>query len=479
MGAMTTPFAILFRPDPAGQTLYNAIDFCSTEVARAARPAIWVSGAARVFRSAHFLAYFAEETALPNRFCFFIFALVVPWLGCSELFPSSGPGPTPVPATTTPTGCTAATSVPTAPGGYYVNGNTICTADGHAHLFHGVDRPSLEWSSTGENLSADDFALMASWKANVVRIALNQDFWIAASPLFDPNYASLLDTTIAWAEAAGMDVILDLHWSDAGVLGSCDPTKGCQQNMADSNSLTFWSQVGARYAGDGHVLFELYNEPHDVSWNIWQSGGTAGNGWHAVGMQQLYDAVRMAGADNLVVVGGLEYAYDLSQVTSHRIAGYNIVYATHPYNNSADKAPTSWDQYWGYLTQTDPVIVTEFGDLSTACSGDYSSKLISYADKHGASWTAWAWFPGGCTFPALINDWQGAPSASGTVVKAALAGYNDPSRLASDAGTTDAGGEVADGEIAATDGPAPDLAPADGGADPSDAGASDSGSDGL
>ena len=50
-----------------------------------------------------------------------------------------------------------------------------------------------------------------------------------------------------------MDVILDLHWSDAGVLGSCDPTKGCQQNMADSNSLTFWSQVAARYAGDGHV----------------------------------------------------------------------------------------------------------------------------------------------------------------------------------------------------------------------------------
>jgi hypothetical protein len=125
------------------------------------------------------------------------------------------------------------------------------------------------------------------------------------------------------------------------------------------------------------------------------------------------------------------------------------------------------------------VIVTEFGDLSTACSGDYSSKLISYADKHGASWTAWAWFPGGCTFPALINDWQGAPSASGTVVKAALAGYNDPSRLTSDAGATDAAGEVADGEIAAADGAAPDPAPADGGADPSDAGASETGSDGL
>ena len=78
-------------------------------------------------------------------------------------------------------------------------GNTVCTADGRAHLFHGVDRPSLEWSSVGSNLSLADFQLMASWNANVVRIALNQDFWIAASPLFDPSYASLVDTVVAWA----------------------------------------------------------------------------------------------------------------------------------------------------------------------------------------------------------------------------------------------------------------------------------------
>ena len=119
------------------------------------------------------------------------------------------------------TGCASATTPPAAPGGYYVNGNTICTAEGRAHLFHGVDRPSLEWSSSGENLSPADFGLMASWKANVVRVALNQDFWIAESPLFDPNYASVVDAAVAWAEAAGLDVILDLHWSDAGVLGSC------------------------------------------------------------------------------------------------------------------------------------------------------------------------------------------------------------------------------------------------------------------
>ena len=43
--------------------------------------------------------------------------------------------------------------------------------------------------------------------------------------------------------------------------------------MADTNSITFWSQVAAIYKNDGRVLFELYNEPHDISWTVWKSGG--------------------------------------------------------------------------------------------------------------------------------------------------------------------------------------------------------------
>ena len=145
---------------------------------------------------------------------------------------------------------------------------------------------------------------MAGWNANVVRIALNQDFWLADSPIADPDYPATVDAAVKWAEQAGMDVILDLHWSDAGVLGSCKSS--CQQVMADTNSITFWSQVAATYKNDGRVLFELYNEPHDVPWNVWKSGGHDRGGWTVAGMQQLYDAVRGAGADNLVVIGGLE-----------------------------------------------------------------------------------------------------------------------------------------------------------------------------
>jgi endoglucanase len=319
--------------------------------------------------------------------------------------------------------CAAAPTYPVPAGGYYVNGNTICTADGRAHLLHGVDRPSLEWTSGGDNVSLADFQLMASWNPNVVRIGLNQDFWIAESPLFDPSYAGRVDGAIAWAETTGMDVILDLHWSDAGVLGGRAESDVGQQQMPDVNSVTFWSEVADRYQDDGRVMFELYNEPHDVSWSVWRSGGDTSDGFRAVGMQQLYDTVRATGAHNLVIIGGLDWAYDLSGVPANRIDGYNIVYATHAYN-TPDRQPSDWDMSWGFLAETDPVIITEFGALfDETCATDYSAEVIRYADAHRASWTAWAWFPGGCAFPALIDDWAATPSPSGTVVKTALLGY--------------------------------------------------------
>jgi len=75
-----------------------------------------------------------------------------------------------------------------APNGYYVEGNTIYDAMDKPHLFHGVARPSLEWSPTGEKVSLSDFMLMKSWGATVTRLALNQDFWLAGAAKHDAGY---------------------------------------------------------------------------------------------------------------------------------------------------------------------------------------------------------------------------------------------------------------------------------------------------
>ena len=162
--------------------------------------------------------------------------------------------------------------------------------------------------------------------------------------------------------------------------------------------------------------------------------------------------MRATGANNLVIAGGLSYAFDLSGVGAAPIQGYNVMYATHPYDKP-DNQPAGWDASWGYLATQDlaPVIVTEFGDAQDACTGEWNQSVITYADAHRISWTAWAWYPSGCSFPSVIEDWSGAPTVQGQVVKDALLAYPPPTRLA-DAGV-EAGGETGD---ATTDGLAND-----------------------
>ncbi|HXX68199.1 MAG TPA: cellulase family glycosylhydrolase [Polyangiaceae bacterium] len=345
-------------------------------------------------------------------------------------------------------------------GPYTTSGNEILDKNGNEHFFRGLDRPSLESSCTGNINAPYEYSVMASWGANVVRLPLNQDCWINSSsnPAYNPSYESTVDQQVQGALAYGMDIILDLHWSDTGnfsVGNTCLTSNGnCAQVMADSNSNTFWQQVATKYKNVANVIFELYNEPHVGSttpsasdWGVWLNGGASGTGFTVVGMQTLYNTVRSTGANNLIIVGGQNWAFDLSQVPSYAITPMsgqplNVIYNTHPYSNK-NSGDSAWESAFGFLTQTYPVIATEFGDIAsgqpmssagsaTDCDPSFDTSLIQFmgqqsnpAPSHKMSWTAWAFDPDvplsqECTFPDLIYDTQFDPNAVGTVVEDAL-----------------------------------------------------------
>jgi endoglucanase len=70
------------------------------------------------------------------------------------------------------------------------------------------------------------------------------------------------------------------------------------------------------------VVFDLFNEPYPEKagngdeagdWQCWLGGGTcAGLGYPVAGMQSLVNAVRGTGASNVLMLGGLEWANDLT-----------------------------------------------------------------------------------------------------------------------------------------------------------------------
>jgi endoglucanase len=325
---------------------------------------------------------------------------------------------------------------------YHVQGAQILDKNNRPYLFRGLDRPSLEWSCSGDIVETDYQTMAEVWHANVVRLPLNQDCWIqdANNQAYDPSYSAVVDEQVMWAKKYNMDVILDLHWSDRGdytVGYNCVQTanSNCQQDMADAHSVLFWQQVAARYKNEPQVLFELYNEPKiggysptTANWDTWLNGGTS-SGFAVHGMQELYTAVRSAGANNLVIVGGLSWSFDLSGVSSHAVTGTNILYNTHVYQQNPEN---TWSAKFGSLAAMYPVIATEFGDHSGSCSTGVVTDFTNYAKGNAVggsnapgnklSWTAWAFYvpQTPCTFPALVNnDWV-TPNAMGQVVQSAL-----------------------------------------------------------
>jgi hypothetical protein len=301
----------------------------------------------------------------------------------------------------------------------------------------GVNAASLEWTNDGEGhiLKTVQVALK-DWHVNVIRLPLSQDRWFGkARGQKDEGkaYRALVRKVVDTCAEQSCYVLLDLHWSDAGEWGQ----NIGQHVMPDRNSLAFWKDLAAGYKNHPAVLFDLYNEPHDVSWDVWLKGGKVTERdrrtrrqrtFEAVGMQSLLDAVRQTGAKNVVVVGGLNWAYDMSgflagkQLSDPR--GNGIVYANHTYPFKGDTVP-QWVKKLEAAAKKLPVIVAEFGAESRGRAGgrgeQWVRQVLAALHEHDWDWIAWDMHPR--AGPRLIADWKYTPTPGfGVPVKDALAG---------------------------------------------------------
>ncbi len=303
----------------------------------------------------------------------------------------------------------------------------------------GASRQSLEYLCHGDgHFTSADFQAMRSWGMNVVRIPLSSEFWSGAGGNCT-DYRSTVAQAVFNAESAGLYVILDLQW-DAPFDTAYDRTHGgVQCPMPDTGKdVAFWQDLATIYRNDHAVIFDLFSEPHDTTWDIWLHGGTISWGcyiisdqgdqmenqtYQAIGMQDLVDRVRAIAPENILIVSGLQWGYDLSGVSAgYAVHGTNIVYGTHPFNY-ASKAPSDWPHDFGNLAERVPVIGTEFGSYD--CGTSYTTQAIAYFNAHQMSWLAWSWSTGGCGGPSLLADWSGTPSSPyGAAIREAMLAAN-------------------------------------------------------
>jgi hypothetical protein len=345
------------------------------------------------------------------------------------------------------------------------SGNKFVDANGNTLQLRGVNVSGLEsgviftggtnfWQSS--NLGGrPDFTKIAAWKVNTVRLPLNEDSWLGLTvtgipgntiTLNGPAYQAEVKATVAAANAAGLYVILDLHWSAPANLAA-----NTQNPFANTdNSIDFWTQVATAFKSNPAVLFEVFNEPvvcahgggtlcsapagvnanavlaNGGTQNYYAglSTGTYGGSVELVaytytttGYQQMVTAIRGTGAENVIICGGNNYDDDLTWWTTNPITdtANHLAAAIHQYPgeypNNAVTGAAGMNAMLAPIAANHPIIVTELGDEVGTNPAPFATPLLAWVDTNGYSAVAWAWNPFGGSNTLIQNDTTYTPTA--------------------------------------------------------------------
>lgn len=306
-----------------------------------------------------------------------------------------------------------------------VRGNRLVDGSGRTIRLLGVNRPGAEYRCTeGDGIfegpvDGTSIRAMKRWRINAVRVPLNESCWLGLGRIEpelsgDPYRAAVRDF-VQRLGRAGLYVILDLHWAAPG-----GHTATGLIPMADADhAVDFWQSVATEYREDPGVLFDLYNEPHDVDWACWRDGCEADDSYFgrysAVGMQALVDAVRSTGARQPILLSGVDWARDLG--------GWLEYLPTDPLN-ALVAANHTYDFHACYggcrtalarVSRSHPVVTSELGEGD--CRHRYIDPYMRWADRRGISYLGWAWYTAEDTDcyggPTLIENYDGKPTPYG------------------------------------------------------------------
>lgn len=164
------------------------------------------------------------------------------------------------------------------------------------------------------------FRLLFGWEALQPSAKASIPSTIANHATYFSKFKAIVD----YITSKGASVIVDIHdGNDADFAAYYGVPVGQLYKGVSVSSLLadLWGRLATIFKGNPRVIFGITNEPHDIDTVVWYSSA-----------QATIDAIRAAGATNLIVMPGDDWTGAGSWVTDGNAAAWNL---TDPLNNLA------------------------------------------------------------------------------------------------------------------------------------------------
>ena len=254
-------------------------------------------------------------------------------------------------------------------GQLHVTGTELRDASNQRVQLKGVSSMWLNWEDTGyaESLPALEW-MRNNWHLSVIRAAMGVEPAGAYLDAPEAQKAKLM-RVVDNAIAAGVYVIIDWHDHNA--------------HLHRAQSVEFFGEMAAKYAGVPNVLYETFNEPQMLDWS------TQLKPYHTA----VVAAIRAVEPNNVIILGTPTWSQDVDRAAADPVVGNDLMYTLHFY--ACDHGSGLISKGKVAMSRGAALFVTEWG--ATAADGGLDGEVcqvkaqafMDWMNPNGISWSAW------------------------------------------------------------------------------------------
>ncbi|MFC7196285.1 glycoside hydrolase family 5 protein [Halosimplex aquaticum] len=236
------------------------------------------------------------------------------------------------------------------------------------------------------------------WHPNLLRIPCTQD---SISHYGASNYVqNHVRPIVDLCADRGIYAMVDLHLVRPYTEQATDDSSTSYDKYPDEVVRDFWNAAAPEFAGDSHVLFELFNEPTEPAY--WDDDQKAWSTWKGVA-QPWVDRVRELAPETPVVIGSPRWTSVPDAAPDDPFSGNDLIYSGHIYPSNGQ--PSDFDGTYGAPASEVPIFITEFGwdpdgnpDVDQGTTSGWGEPFRNWVEGYeNMGWAAWcfddSWAP--------------------------------------------------------------------------------------